>query len=211
MRKTLLALAATAAMALATGASAATLSYNFASPTGNVGTSETYTSNGLSVTAYGFTAFNNAQSLYGKNGGAGEMGLGFLNNDDHEIGIFEGYVALDVSGLFGKVAGNTLTFTMDSTTDGEQWSVYGSNTLNSLGTFLFNGGDEAAHNLTGLGTYKYYDFKSTSFAGGGDVLLSTLSATTAAPEPATWALMLAGIGAAGAMLRRRRAIALAAA
>ena len=212
MRKMLLALAAaTAATALATGASAAIISYNFGLPSGNVGTSETYTSGGLSVTAYGFTASNNAQSLYGKNAGPGETGLGFVNNDDHEIGIFEGYVALDVSGLFGKIAGNTLTFTMGSTTDGEQWSVYGSNTLNSVGTFLFSGGDMNAHNLTGLGAYKYYDFKSTSWSGGGDVLLSTLSATTAVPEPAAWALMLAGIGGMGAMLRRRRAVGAAAA
>ena len=44
----------------------------------------------------------------------------------------------------------------------------------------------------------------------GEIAFRTLTATTATvPEPATWALMIAGFGGAGAMLRRRRAGALA--
>ena len=38
-----------------------------------------------------------------------------------------------------------------------------------------------------------------------------LGAIAAIPEPATWAMMILGFGAAGAVLRRRRAVAIAAA
>jgi len=37
--------------------------------------------------------------------------------------------------------------------------------------------------------------------------LDNVSVTTAIPEPATWGLMMLGFGSAGAMLRRRRAVA----
>ena len=56
-----------------------------------------------------------------------------------------------------------------------------------------------------------------SVAGGptyGDDRLGAVQVgmpTSAAPEPATWALMMAGVGLAGAALRRRRAAGLAAA
>ena len=49
-------------------------------------------------------------------------------------------------------------------------------------------------------------------ASSGDVLLANLTAsTTAVPEPATWALMLIGIGGLGAALRSSRKSALVAA
>lgn len=41
---------------------------------------------------------------------------------------------------------------------------------------------------------------------GSDTAFRTYTATGAVPEPATWGLMLLGFGAAGALLRRRRAV-----
>ena len=63
-------------------------------------------------------------------------------------------------------------------------------------------GGGGVHNLkvyyvTGNGTPSILSFdpQVSTFSGG-------------VPEPATWALMITGFGAAGAMLRRRRALAL---
>jgi hypothetical protein len=59
------------------------------------------------------------------------------------------------------------------------------------------------------GNFRYYDFVSTVAQGGssgGNVLLKSLTVTKAAvPEPESWALMIAGFGGLGVMLRRRRA------
>ena len=43
-------------------------------------------------------------------------------------------------------------------------------------------------------------------SGGNAFEVSDFAASTAVPEPATWALMILGFGGAGAMLRRRRAV-----
>jgi len=46
--------------------------------------------------------------------------------------------------------------------------------------------------------------------GNGGVFFDNLSVSGAVPEPATWALMIGGFGMAGAMLRRRRLVPVAA-
>lgn len=43
-------------------------------------------------------------------------------------------------------------------------------------------------------------------AGGGLDNVSLTSATVAVPEPSTWAMMIIGFGAAGSMIRRRKAV-----
>jgi len=43
-------------------------------------------------------------------------------------------------------------------------------------------------------------------SSGNTFEISDFGASTVVPEPATWALMITGFGAAGAMLRRRRAV-----
>ena len=47
----------------------------------------------------------------------------------------------------------------------------------------------------------------TAFDRRRNVLLHQISDGVAVPEPATWALMIMGFGAAGAMIRRKRALA----
>lgn len=57
------------------------------------------------------------------------------------------------------------------------------------------------------------DFTSVSFEfsrNAVDIRQVELGGITAVPEPATWALMIIGFGGAGAMIRRRRSVAVAA-
>ncbi len=60
--------------------------------------------------------------------------------------------------------------------------------------------DSAVVNRAWAGTYGY------SYATGsvGDALQTTFALVPAAPEPATWVMMVLGFGLAGAALRRRR-------
>jgi hypothetical protein len=198
------------AMAAAGGAQAATVLFDFslAPHQGDLGTTETYVSSGVTLIASGFNQFNQATDLYGKHGGGAENGLGMTNDPsgDDEIYFGKGFVQLDVQGLFGKIVANSLQFGTNSTTQGETWKVYGSNTAGSLSgaTTIISGATEGLHNLSGLGTYKYYDFVSVSSSGGKNFLITSLQATAAVPEPESWTLIIVGMGGLGALLRRRR-------
>ena len=147
----------------ASGAANIPPTISFGTPGGNLGNSHIYTSGGLTVPASGFTAANAPTALFGKNAGGDEVGLGLVNDPsgDNEIYYGMGYVQLDVSALFGLVS--SITFSTNSTTDGEQWSIFGSNVSGSYsGVALLSGTNQNSATLPNFGTYNYYDFVSTS-------------------------------------------------
>jgi len=205
----------------AASAASAAVNIDFGSQPGNLGPTATYTSAGLTVIATGYSdGFNfSAQTdLYGKNAGGDEQGIGLVADPSGEDEIYWGsshlgaFIELDVSALFGLVTNGQ--FFMGSTTGGfpagEQWIVYGSNSA-GCGWFCagasVNGFDENTHDLFNFGTYKYYDFYSLGTSGNGapgNVLLGGLVLTPSVPEPGTWAMMLLGLGAIGAAMRRKR-------
>ena len=84
------------------------------------------------------------------------------------------------------------------------------------GSTIFSGVSDSAHPSTGfsfsqvLSAGQTIDFAVGNGGNGytGDSTL--LSATLAVPEPASWALMIAGFTMIGAAARRRRSVALAA-
>ena len=203
--KTLAVLVAVAAAATFARPADAATTITFGSPSGNLGNSHTYTSGSYSVVASGFNASNNPTALFGKNQGGDEVGLGLANDPsgDHEIYFGQGFVQLDVSALLDYVT--NISFFTNSTTQGEQWSIFGSNTYGSYsGPALLSGIDKSSANLPGLGTWKYYDFVSTSQSGGKNFLIGGLTMTAAVPEPSTWAMMLLGFGLMGFGLSSRR-------
>ena len=207
MRKTLLALTTAAALSWAANASAAVV-INFNDPSGLLGTSQVYGDVGTQVTAYGYTG-GDPSALYGKAEGGDEDGVG-LNSDpsgQHEIWFDAGggtFIALDVSDLFGDASSVSVLF--GSTTNGEEWEIFGSNVLGDLGSSLTSGTTEGNWILLpSFGTYTYYNFVSNNDGSDrGNVLLGALSFESAVPEPGTWAMMLLGFGAVGFSIRRRR-------
>jgi hypothetical protein len=200
-----------AAVALATGAHATTAVFDFQSPAGvDVTPTADYTVNGLKIEAKGFSS-GLASDLWDKNGGGLENGLGLAEDSEHEI-TPDDIVQIDVTNIAGyNTAADTFSFEMGSVTDNEKWNVYGSNTSGTLGTLLYSlGSDQGVdHPLTG--GFKFYQFTTPGTCAPeadctfGNVLLHDFSATTTAvPEPATWAMMLIGIGGLGASLRASR-------
>ena len=98
---------------IAAPAPAITYLYNFDSPTGNLGNTHSYTSNGVSISAAGFSSTGQAMDLYGKNTGGDEQGLGLnATSSDHEI-TTSTFVQLNLSSLQAK-ATNPLTLSIGS-------------------------------------------------------------------------------------------------
>jgi hypothetical protein len=213
--KTLLLTCAALGMAISTGANAAVV-FDFSLTPGDQGQTHTYTVSGLSITASAFGPAGSTGSpdhLWGKNDGGDENGLGMTNDlaGQNEIYFGQGFVQLDLNALVGLVDPNSILFGTNSTTDGEQWTVWGSNTAGVLGSATLPGsrtqvaqGTNEAVNLALTGGFRYYDFVSTSQADGQNFLITNLTVTPV-PEPASWALMLLGFGGLGAVMRLRRA------
>lgn len=208
MKKSILVAAgAVAVLAAGTAAQAKTVVFDFslAPHQNNLGTTEVYTVAGLTITASGFNQLGAATDLWGKHGSGDEKGLGLANDPtgDHEIHYQSGFVQLDLSALRGLV--HAVTFGTNSTTGGEAWTVYATNTAGSYagGLVVATGSTEVLNQaLTGFETYKYFDFVETGTGGGKNFLITRLTAT--APEPSSWALMLLGFGGIGGMVRKHR-------
>ena len=214
--KALLAFAFAATALFATPANAAVV-IDFSTAPGNVGSSETYSDSGapgtpLTVTAKGFDGSGVATDMYGKTGGGDENGLGLANDPsgENEIALGKGRIQLDIGSFLPYASSlSAVSFFMNSTTEGETWSIYGSNVDGTLGLLLFSGNDELQHLLPSFGTYRYYSFLESGSSGGRNVLLGKLTANVigspfgAVPEPATWAMMLVGFFGIGMSMRRK--------
>jgi hypothetical protein len=98
-------------------------------------------------------------------------------------------------------------FSVEVSTNGVNYTPFGGSLgINGSTTnpFFVNGAPQ------GVEFIKYHFGPSPDYFGGGGIGVSQVFAEGAAvPEPATWALMICGIGMAGAALRRRRSAVLA--
>lgn len=185
-------------------------------PTGS--TSEVYTSQGYSITAYGFDNNNGTgtpHELFFKSespvNGASEVGLGLTNTVGNELQVSSNgtpfhFIQFDLTSILaaGLTDGR---LSVGSIQSGEAFNIYGSNALGTLGTQL--GGDFGSSfdnqfvALPDFGVYKYYSV----VAAAVDVLPVAVSAEAPViPEMSALlpiiALVLAVVATNG--LRRRR-------
>ncbi len=180
------------------------------------------TSHGPSGTSIGDTwnpSDVNSVNLYAKytGGNPTETGLG-LNNDttgNHEIEAKGNsgqknysFLQLNVSNLLSNNIKN-FNIAIASVQNGEGFDLWGSNSLNTPGTLLSNGGSSTNgkfFNVPDFGTYKYY----TISAYAGNVLLENGATSNIpnSPPPAPEASSVFGLagmlGVGGLALRRRK-------
>jgi hypothetical protein len=151
-----------------------TVTWNLVNPVGNVGTSQPYTVNNLTVTAYGYTGTTNgtAASLYANDSGGDLYGLGIVGSANNQIDAGH-FVTLDISAI-NAAGGSNAQITIAGASNTDTFTVYGSNTLGSIGTALISGGaanDLVPLTITNASSYKYLSVRATA----GAVLVEAIS------------------------------------
>ena len=148
-----------------------------------------------------------------------ENGAGLTNDPsgDNEITVGS-FIQLDLFNILPSLTSLTKSFTANSTTSGETWQVWGTNTAGTLGSGTIPGGTlldsctsvggpgdpcEAVRNIAGAGAFRYLDV--TAFGDASNVLLHTVDA--AVPGPIVGAGLPGLVATCGGLLglaRRRR-------
>jgi PEP-CTERM motif len=194
-------------------AQAVTVMWNLgAGPTStNSASSWNYKQGSDTITLSGWTnnSFTTGKNLFTKTGSGDENGLGFTNTSDNEI---IGSKVIEINFSAEKTAGyNSFSFQMGSTTNGEKWALFASNT-GVAGSFsqILEGSTETDN--TGIPVYNYYYVgvaSDTAHPWSDNVLLASIDGTSVSrtgsvPEPSTWAMFILGFFGVGFVAYRRK-------
>jgi hypothetical protein len=209
-----------AAALIATGtlsvssAQAVTVTWDLgAGPTSiNSSSSWNYKQGSDTITLSGWTnsSFTTGQNLFTKAGSGDERGLGFTNTSDNEI---IGSKVIEINFSAEKTAGySSFSFQMGSSTNGEKWGLWASNTgaVNSFSEILSGTGEG---DNTGIAVYNYYYVgldSHTLHPSSDNVLLESVDGVAPAsrvggvPEPSTWAMLILGFFGIGFVAYRQK-------
>ena len=209
MKKLTLAAVLLAGTALATPASAATITWNFGEHGfGALPNTQQFDVGGdFFLSARGFDPSDRGTALFSKNGGTNEVGLGLVDDPSHEGEITgSNFVQLNIDGLQSRLT--NFTFSMNSVDNAEGWKVFGSNDSSPFAFTLLASSsgllDNATHTLAD-GWDNYNFFYSGGATGSSNVLLHSFSAELqAVPIPPAIAMFGAGLAGIGWVTRRRK-------
>lgn len=163
------------AVAVCTSCSdATTVTWNFDSPSGKLGASQSYTSGGIALTATGYAAGATPVPLYGKySPGSTSDGLGIYGTANNEISTIT-WVQIDLRPLI-SAGGTNVSILLNGVQCSDGFNVYGSTNAGVLGTRLLANKTQGGVYLAvpGYPAYRYLNVNASS-AG---VLLSKLCAS----------------------------------
>ena len=191
-------------LAVASVANASTtFNLTFTGSSGDLVGPQTFTNNGVSIIATGYSSNGVTTDLYAKNLLGDEIGLGMNTGDttgDHEIYYGTDFIQLNLTNALAQ-SFSSFQIAMNSVTAGESWRIYSTNSAGTLvgATTLLNGTNEGVLDSI-LPTKTYLDIVVTGPSPHGNALLYEFQGTV--PEPATF--VLAGSALLGLALLRRK-------